>query len=177
MFDIALTQLINQMLRAETLIPQCRRRTSERVNVCTRCSRQCNQAKCAITHKVDLTTGHLAKLKTRHLLRTRSLRSITPIRPDWLLGELELYKWSNNPCGRYERLISFQHRRLSSSPVVFSSQKVSTVEKRSMSSYTAFSSDTNLRRLFRNNNGTFCLKDSLKRTCKNETGHLVPLSG
>lgn len=128
MFDIALTQLINQMLQVETLIPQCRRRTS-RVNVCTCCSRQCNQAKCAITHKVDLTTGHLAKLKTRHLHRTHSLRSITPIRPDWLLGELELYKWSNNPCGRYERLTLFQHRRLSSSPVVFSSQKVSTVEE------------------------------------------------
>lgn len=163
------------MLQVETLIPQCRRRTS-RVNVCTRCSRQCNQAKCAITHKVDLTTGHLAKLKTRHLHQTHSLRSITPIRPDWLLGELELYKWSNNPCGRYKRLTLFQHRRLSSSPVVFSSQKVSTVEEQHefIHGFLIWHQPV---KAFRHSNGKFCLKDSLKRTCKNETGHLVPLSG
>lgn len=63
----------------------------------TRCSRQCNQAKCAITHRVDLTSGHLVKLKTRHLCRTRSLLSITPSAPDWLRGDLRLYKCSGEP--------------------------------------------------------------------------------
>lgn len=55
-------------------------------------SRQCNQTESAITQKVDLTTGHLVKLKTRHLHCTYSLGNITPIDCDWLSAELEPYK-------------------------------------------------------------------------------------
>lgn len=99
MFDISLARLINQTVRAQPLSPRCGwTATSGAGETCaTRCSRQCNQAKCAITHRVDLTSGHLVKLKTRHLRRTRSLPSITPIAPDWLRGELQPYKCYGEP--------------------------------------------------------------------------------
>lgn len=86
-------------MQTQPLIPQCGwTKTNGTGALCaTRCSRQCNQAKCAITHRVDLTSGHLAKLKTRHLCRTRSLLSITPSAPDWLRGDLRLFKCSSEP--------------------------------------------------------------------------------
>lgn len=61
-------------------------------------SRQCNQTESAITQKVDLTTGHLVKLKTRHLYCTYSLGYCTYSLGyvitdcDWLSGQLAPYK-------------------------------------------------------------------------------------
>lgn len=113
-------------------MPQCgncqtRNKQSEGVH----CSRQCNQAKSAITHKVDLTTGHLVKLKTRHLHCTYSLGNITPIKYDWLLGELALFKRPTNSVEDTIDWHRFQHQHSASSPVVFSSQKVSYAELQS----------------------------------------------
>lgn len=62
-------------------------------------SKQCNQAESAITQKVDLTTGHLVKLKTRHLHCTYSLGDITSIDCDWLSGELASYKRQSDSVG------------------------------------------------------------------------------
>ena len=45
----------------------CKWRRSEQQCQGVLCFRQCNQTESAITQKVDLTTGHLVKLKTRHL--------------------------------------------------------------------------------------------------------------
>lgn len=100
MFAISLAQLINQTVQTQPLTPRCggaETRGAAAEMCATRCSRQCNQAKCAITHRVDLTSGHFTKLKTRHLRRTRSLLSITPSAPDWLRGDLPLYKCSGEP--------------------------------------------------------------------------------
>lgn len=88
-------------------------------------SRQCNQAEAAITQKVDLTTGHLVKLKTRHLHCTYSLANITPINCDWLSGELVPYKRQSNSVADTVDWHHLLHRHPSSSPVVFPSQKVS----------------------------------------------------
>lgn len=99
MFDIELAQLINETVQTQPLIPQCGLTETNGAGVmcASRCSRQCNQAKCAITHRVDLTSGHFVKLKTRHLCRTRSLLSITPSAPDWLRDDLRLHKCSGEP--------------------------------------------------------------------------------
>lgn len=88
-------------------------------------TRRCNQTKPAITHKVDLTTGHLVNLKTRHLHCTYSLGNITPIKCDWLLGELLPYKRPTNSKKDTVDWFPFQRRHSSPSAVVFSSQKVS----------------------------------------------------
>ncbi|KAE8300197.1 hypothetical protein D5F01_LYC00333 [Larimichthys crocea] len=87
------------------------------------CSRQCNQAESAITQKVDLTTGHLVKLKTRHLHCTYSLGNITPISCDWLSGELAPYKRQSDSVEDTIDWHHLLHRHPSSSPVVFPSQK------------------------------------------------------
>lgn len=72
-------------------------------------SRRCNQTQSAITQKVDLTTGHLLKLKTRHLHCTYSLGNMTPINCDWLSGELVPYKRPD--------IAVDGHGRLASSPI------------------------------------------------------------
>lgn len=56
------------------------------------CSRQCNLTESAIIQKVDLTTGHLVKLETRHLCCTYLFSNITATHCDWLPGELGHYK-------------------------------------------------------------------------------------
>lgn len=87
-------------------------------------SRQCNQTKSVITHKLDLTTGHLVKLKTRRLQCTYSLGNITTIKCDWLLGKPVLYKRLTNSVVDAFDWHHFQ--QLSPSfPAVFSSQQVS----------------------------------------------------
>lgn len=90
-----------------------------------RCSKQCNQTEAAITPKVDLTTGHLVKLKTRHLDCTYSLGNITPIDGDWLSRELAPYKRQNDSVEDTINWHHLQHQHSSSSPVVLLSQKVS----------------------------------------------------
>lgn len=175
MFDISLPRLINQTVRAQPLIPRCGwTATSGAGGTCaTRCSRQCNQAKCAITHRVDLTSGHLVKLKTRHLCRTRSLQSITPIAPDWLRGELQPYKCYGEPL--WEAWTSHSAFHINSQHPLhrcFHHRRSVPAERSGTSclSYlplTAISSWWRWNSVFRNPSNT----------CQNETGHLVPLPG
>lgn len=106
-------------------MPQCHKcQMSDKQSEGAHCSRQCNQTKSVITHKLDLTTGHFVKLKTRHLRCTYSLGVITTIKCDWLLGKPMLYKKDGQMCGRYVRLTSFP-TFLPSFQVEFSSQEVS----------------------------------------------------
>lgn len=114
----------------------------------TRSSRQCNQAKCAITHRVDLTSGHLVKLKTRHLCCTRSLLSITPSAADWLRGDLRLHKCPGEP------------------------------QWEAQTSHSTF--DTHGHHPLRwclITEGQLSVFRTSRNTCRNETGHLVPLPG
>lgn len=78
----------------------------------------------AITQKVDLTTGHLVKLTTRHLNCTQSLGNTTPIPRDCLLGEKAAYKYQRNsaevtirPAGIISN--SYIHHFLLSSVLIF----------------------------------------------------------
>lgn len=158
-------------MRAQPLIPRCgRTATSGAGGSCAaRCSRQCNQAKCAITHRVDLTSGHLVKLKTRHLRRTRSLPSITPVAPDWPRGELRPYKCSGEPLWEAPtpHSASYIHSH-HPTPPVFSSQKVSNCreERHRLSFLPPPTAD-----------GDALSSGILSNTCQHETGHLVPLPG
>lgn len=82
-FNVTFTQIRDKTLQNQTFLPQCCVR-SERSRVKVYRTRQCNQTWSAITHKVHLTTGHLVKLKTRHLCHTYSLGHITPCKSYWL---------------------------------------------------------------------------------------------
>lgn len=88
-------------------------------------SKQCNQTESAITPKVDLTTGHLVKPKTRHLDCTYSLGNITPIVCDWFSGELVPYKRQSDSVEDTINWHHLLHWHSSSSPVVLLLQKVS----------------------------------------------------
>lgn len=141
---------------------------------CVHCSRQCNQTEPAITQKVDLTTGHLLKLKTRHLHCTYSLGNITPIGSDWLSGELVPYKrWSFSVVDtidwRHPPISTIHH---SSSTVVLRWVVKNFTVQACFFSY-EFIHESELVVL------TWCwiVCAGLGEICKNETGHPLPLSG
>lgn len=128
-FMLHLHDSIDTILQFQAFMHQCcscyTGRMNSKQSEGVRCSRQCNQAESAITQKVDLTTGHLVKLKTRHLHCTYSLGNITPINCDWLSGELAPYKRQSDSVEDTIDWHHLLHRHPSSSPVVFPSQKVS----------------------------------------------------
>lgn len=78
------------VVQAHSSIQWCWFRIMQRDGVL--CSLQCNHLQSAITQKVDLTTGHLVKLETRHPNCTHSLSNVTHGDCHWLPQELAPYK-------------------------------------------------------------------------------------